>query len=579
MTLQTAGQTEELLHGLLEQWGEALLHLQIDMPGQPSLDGGILCPCCKMIHGRCHEAAYPLLALARRTGRQEFIIAAKKVFRWGENMLFPDGSMRNDAKSDWRGITVFGAVALHDALYYHGDMLSKEEKAAWEARLSLMSDWLYKNLRPGALQAYINYYAAHACLMALVGKYFHKTDYTLRASELAEFCLSHTVEDRFLFGEGHPLDTLTPKGCRAADAGGYNVEETLPSLTRYAEILADTGMHERCRKLWKAHLMWMLPDGAWDDSVGSRAFKWAYWGSRTTDGCQDALFSLGRKEPVFAEAAFRNAWLYSRCTHGGLLYGGPDYERNGEAPCVHHTFCHAKALAGSLNGGLYAFDRTPLPSESAKAVIRVPELDMLRISFGGWIADISGYDHSSMPGSHASGGALSLLWHKKTGPLIAVGAADPRIKEPFNQQLPSDMNSHRRTCPRIELETESARYAQYYDLRSSISAREDADGVTARSDGSLCDENGCALREGGAYSLQYGFTDNALRIMGSADPAVSDRALFILPLIGESAKVTVSKGRLLEAPERFFNLNPGFAGREYKIGFDNDASFELVISV
>ena len=576
--LNTAEQTGKFLLDLLSDWGEALLSLQADMPGHPELDGGILCPSCKMIHGRCHEAVYPFLTLARFTGRREYVTAAVKVFDWGANMLRPDGSMKNDEKSDWRGTTVFGAAALRDALFYHGDLLPADEKAKWEERLARMGDWLYKNLRPDGVRAYINYYAANACVTALLGKYFRKEEYLRRSRELAEFCLSHTGESGLLYGEGHPIDVRTGKGCRAVDAGGYNVEETLPMLTRCAMTLGDGKMLDSCRELWRAHLRFMLPDGAWDDSAGSRAFKWTYWGSRTSDGCQEALFALRRTEPVFAEAALRNAGLYARCTRGGLLYGGPDLHENGEKPCVHHTFCHAKAIAGALNGGLYDFERTRLPSETAEPVIRIPELDLVRISYGGWIADVSGYDHSAMPGGHASGGTVSLLWHKKTGPLIACGAADPIIKEPLNQQFPSDDSLYRRACPRFECTVDGARFAQYYDLKAKTCRRETPEGVTVIAEACLRDKEGNSLPDG-AVRLTYDFTEDKLRVRGGADPAIAENVFFILPLIGTKAEVYVKQGEQHGAPERFSNVNPGFAGYEYRIGPDKSGTLEAVISV
>ncbi len=49
-------------------------------------------------------------------------------------MRCPDGSFRNDAGAIWRGTTVFGAIALHNALFYHGRLLSDAEKAEWEDR-------------------------------------------------------------------------------------------------------------------------------------------------------------------------------------------------------------------------------------------------------------------------------------------------------------------------------------------------------------------------------------------------------------------------------------------------------------
>ena len=93
----------------------------------------------------------------------------------------------------------------------------------------------------------------------------------------------------------------------------------------------------------------MLPDGGWDNSIGTRNFKWTYWGGRTSDGCQAALNHLGKDDVAFAESALRNLELYKACTHQGLLMGGPHYARHGEEPCIHHTFCHAKVLAEALD--------------------------------------------------------------------------------------------------------------------------------------------------------------------------------------------------------------------------------------
>ena len=63
-----------------------------------------------------------------------------------------------------------------------------------------------------------------------------------------------------------------------------------------------------------------LPDGAWDNSFGTRNYKWSYRGSRTSDGCA-AGYGLA-DDPVLQEAFRRNTQLLERCTQDGLLYGG-----------------------------------------------------------------------------------------------------------------------------------------------------------------------------------------------------------------------------------------------------------------
>ncbi len=109
----------------------------------------------------------------------------------------------------------------------------------------------------------------------------------------------------------------------------------------------------------------MLPDGAWDNSWGSRNYKWTWWGSRTSDGCHPAYILLADHEPKFLEAAHRNLELMSACTHNNLLYGGPTTSQHGDQPCIHHTFTHAKSLATVLDSNVPT--STPNPASPSPA--------------------------------------------------------------------------------------------------------------------------------------------------------------------------------------------------------------------
>ena len=567
------------LSALLLAWCDALAGLQIDDPGRPVFDGGVLCPACGRIHGRCHEAAYPLLCAAELTGKEKYLRAAKKAFAWGQNLLCDDGSLYNDPNSDWNGVTVFGAVALHDALYYHGGLLTAAEKGAWEARLRNMGEWLSVHLtleRP----AHLNYYAANACAMALLGRYFGKPDYTELAGELAAHCFSCVTENGLLCGEGGKADFRTPRGCAAVDAGGYNAEETLPSLARYALTVGDAAALAEVKELYLTHLAWMLPDGAWDNSVGSRCFKWTYWGSRTTDGCTDALFRLGAEDPVFAEAAWRSFEQLKACTHDGLLYGGPDYHRRGEPPCVHHTFSHAKALAGALDGGLYDFSRASLPSDKPAPLTEFPELATYRLAKGGWRADITAGDLPVRKGARASGGVVSLLWHQGCGPVVACSMAEEGMAEPLNQQLSVKKEGLRSVCPRIEATLHGKRWAQYFDWGATMQAKETKTAVAVHVDAFLCDEAHRRLEAAGGCKLEYKLTKDAFVIEGRVSPGLAAYARYVLPVIADQVKVEVKKGRLAAGePAEVFSLTPGFLCREYVILPDRDGRFSLRITV
>ena len=570
-------EAESIVSGLLCEWCDALVALQIDAPGEPETDGGIRCPACGRVHGRCHEAVYPLLHLADATGEAKYLTAARRLFAWGENMRRPDGSMINDTDSPWQGVTVFAAVALHDALNYHGGLLGPDERAAWEARLLGMGEWLLVNIRVGS-PAYLNYYAANACAMALLGNYFDRGDFLHAARELAAYCFEHVGENGLLFGEGKPHDLKTPKGCRAVDIG-YNVEESLPSLCRYAETMNDAEAAEKSRALYRAHLALMLPDGAWDNSMGTRAFKWTYWGSRTSDGAQDALFRLGKTDPVFAEAALRNAELYRKCTHGGLLHGGPDYARAGEPPCVHHTFCHAKTLAAALNEGLYDFARQALPSEAQTPIRYFSELDTVRIARGDWIADITAYDAAAKRGAHVSGGTMSLLWNRRCGAVVAAGPAEDLLFEPNNQQRAQGNISSGLSCPRIEAEIDGKQYAQRFDPGAVLRYEERKDVTVVRADAHLCDRENVRASSDGGCKLTYLLGEDGLLIEGAVALQIAQGARYILPVVSDRVRVSVLRGESARPPEEIFCLTPGFLCREYVILPDADGRFAVKLTV
>ncbi|MBQ6268191.1 MAG: hypothetical protein IJK64_10535 [Clostridia bacterium] len=569
-----AEQASGQVSALLTQWCDALVRLQVELP-DARLDGGILCPACGMLHGRSFEAVYPLLHMAHRTGRQAYLTAAKRLFAWERNLRSGDGGSRNDFKSDWKGVTAFAAIALCDALDLHGDLLPPDEIAAWEARLSEMGAWLAAHLTEQT-PAYLNYYAANACAMALLGRRASNDAYLALAKRLAAHCLRHVSESGLIYGEGSPTTAVSPKGCLAIDLG-YNAEETLPCLTRYAAVTGDTQAQARCIDLWRAQLLWMLPDGAWDNSVGTRAFKWTYWGSRTADGCQAALFALGQADPVFAEAAWRNFALLRDCTHDGLLAGGPDYARAGEPLCVHHTICHAKTLAAALDAGIPSFPRVPLPSEQPAACTQYPELDVFRLAAGAWRMDVSGYDFQYRGASHAAGGCISLLWHADAGPLIAVGMVEYALREPHNQQLSLHPETHRCVCPRLEATVDGRRFSQTY-CAARLSRLQDAHGTGVHVEAALCGRDGEELPDG-ACTLDYLLTENALTVRARVQPAVADRACFVLPLIGKHATVRIEEGTLQCAPANIFNLSPGFLATEYRIAPEPDGRLCFTVGV
>ena len=569
---------------LLKEWLDALLSCTLKDPAHPSVDGAVLCPACSHIHGRCHEAVYPLLTMAELSGETKYLDAARALFRWSAFMLCDDGSLYNDSQSAWNGPTVFSAISLEKALRYHGGLLTAEEKAAWEERLLQMAVWLQEHITPEG-HFNINYLAANAAAMALIGRYFGRRPMAAQAKRLADFCFQHISEHGLVYGEGSLKRRATPRGGCAVDVG-YNVEETLPSLFEYAEAMGDENALSIVREAARAHLDFMLPDGAWDNSFGTRAFKWTYWGSRTADGCQAMLNALGKDEPVFAEAAYRNLLLCQRCTEG-LLYGGPHYRRHGELPCVHHAFCHAKALAQVLDEGAAEFERTALPADSQKRVQYYPEIETCRLACGDWRMTVCAGDFPYMKGGHASGGAVTLLWHRAYGPVIAAANTDFSLREPLNQQLTRKKSLQGSLCPRLEKEENGGVYAQVYDFSASVAAEALPDQVIVRVSGELCDITHGLSPGKDTYALTYTLTERGLSIHGTASaalilpivcpanrpPAVSEKSV----LLDGRLRVTSATGIAYKGP--VFSLAPGFEAANLSAAPDEKGSLDVFIEI
>ena len=343
-------QFRKLCFDLLKDWCDGMINVQIMDPSDSTIHGMLKCPACDVVHARLLDAVYPFLYMAKETGEQKYLDAGIAAFEWGENVTGPDGSWTviPNPKS-WKGITVFGAISLAEALKYHGDLLDEERRQKWMDRLSRAGDFVYK-LFPSIDATNVNYGATNIYALNLIGKLLEKPEYIKRSKKLAEEVKTYFTQPNFLlYGEIKPsVHKLSAKGLHGIDLG-YNVEESLNAIVMYAVQEKDEELLQILIKSLNGHLEFMLPDGGWDNSWGTRQFKWTYWGSRTSDGCSPAFSMMANYNPAFGTAAVRNTELLSRCTGDGLLHGGPHYVSHGIKPCVHHTFAHAKPLSFLLD--------------------------------------------------------------------------------------------------------------------------------------------------------------------------------------------------------------------------------------
>ncbi|MCQ2402159.1 MAG: hypothetical protein MJ202_00315 [Lentisphaeria bacterium] len=531
---------------LLQRWCDALIAYQVQKHADPRVRGALLCPACGAQHGRIGDMVLPMTCLWRITGESRYLEAACLALDWLEcTMLRPDQGYRNDYKEAWSAITVFAQIALGHTLEYFGQFLPAELRTKWQRIFQRQSEYLYGYFHESDRGAVVNYPASYCLAMMLAWKLLEKEEYRQSAQAKAKTLYDHFLEDGMLSGEGHSWDTPTQRGCQPVDLG-YNLEESLPNLCEYAERSGDERMKLLVERSALAHLEFVLPDGGIDNSMGCRSAKWTYYGSRTSDGALPLYAAYAVKNPVMARALRVTLELYARCTSSeGLLYGGLMYAEAGEAPCIHHTFIHAKALAMVLCANLPDnLPEAPLPRETARGVRTIRSLDTRLAAFGPWRASFSANDSfTRVPGTFVGGGSLAMLWHRKLGVVCAATMSRYGCVERVNMQ---DLYHEQKVLcmtPRIEDQNE---FSSTADGRVTVEANVLPDALEYTAKGHLTKDIP-ALPVSAPFCLRYGLKASGLTISASSENAFR----YVLPVVAAMTDQVVlqEKEAVIRRPE------------------------------
>ncbi|NJX14549.1 hypothetical protein [Tamlana crocina] len=598
---------KKLISGLLKDWCEGMLKQQIVNPSNVAEHGALDCPSCSHIHGRCMDAVYPFLHMADKTGNKKYIDAAKLVMLWAENNVSQDDGSWTVIKNpkSWKGITVFGAIALAEALHYHGHILDKETREAWTKRLEKAGQYIHDTFTIDFTN--INYPGTAVYGLDLIGGVVKRDDFKAKSKTLASQVKSYfTANEGLLFGECKKSSSkLSEKGLHGVDLG-YNVEETLNSLVMYALKHNDEELIQILTKSLNSHLEFMMPDGGWDNSWGNRMYKWTYWGSRTCDGSQPAFGMMAHINPAFGTAAVKNTKLLKQCTSDGLIHGGPHYVSAGILPCIHHTFTHAKPLTALLDHWEHLPEintNAELPRTSADGVTHFKDLDVYLFAKGDWRGTVSAYDaeyHYKEDFRQASGGSLGILYHNKVGLICAASMAKYEMVEKNNQQVQPGKD----ICltPRIETFKDEVWYTNLYDLPATV-ATKDTDGIVDLVAHVKLKNGDRELVEGTAsdFDITYRCSAKGTTILAKTNQEITSPTAFVLPIVSPNnevvtkvsdTEITVQKPeglvtikasvpikmKALEG-ERTFNMVPGVEALPFEVFFNKAKLIEVSISV
>ena len=537
---------KSLISNLLKDWCNGMIKVQINNPSNLEEHGALGCPSCSHIHGRCMDAVYPFLYMADKTGDKKYTEAAKLVMTWAENNVSQENGAWTVIKNpkSWKGITIFGAIALAEALHYHGHVLDEATRKAWIVRLDKAGQYIYNTFTIDFTN--INYPGTAVYGLNLIGNVLNRNDFKERSKKLAsEIKVYFTANEGLLFGECKKSSSkLSEKGLHGVDLG-YNVEETLNSLVMYALKEKDNELLQILTKSLNSHLEFMLPDGGWDNSWGNRMYKWTYWGSRTCDGSQPAFAMMSDINPAFGTAAVKNTELLKRCTADGLLHGGPGFIEAGIPPCVHHTFAHAKPLAALLDHWEHlpkTNTNNSLPRTTADGVKHFKDLEVFLFSRGDWRGTVSAYDaeyHYKYDFRQASGGALGLLYHNKVGLLCSASMAEYSLVEKNNQQPQPGKD----ICltPRVEVFKNDIWYTNLYDLPAKVNAKDENGTIELLADVKLKNvDRDEVIGTASAFDIAYNCSANQTEIKVNTKQDIVEKTAFVLPVVSPSSeKVTI----------------------------------------
>ena len=524
---------------LLEQWCQGLIDHQTNSPDNPITHGGIYSPGDDAYPGRSADSIFPLLWMAKHTNDPRFVEAAKMVYDWEQHNCWSEelGCWFNNPNrpNSWKGITIFAAMTKYEAIVHYPELLGEETIKEWKSRLYRASEYLYRILDIN-WNRNINYPAFGTLAFYCLGKLFNEDRYIKRAEELANGLYAYFTSDGLFFGEGgHERNA---DGQYPVDLG-YNVEESLPAMALYSKLVGNDELYAKVLESKRVHLEFMLPNGGWDNSWGTRNFKWTLWGSRTSDGCHPGYYALAGEEPVFAEAVYRNLKCLQASTANNLLHSGPHEFIEGIPPSIHHTFNHAKALVNLLHikAPDLPFSDNMLPREKVYGMKKFDSINTVLFSKGSWRGTVTAYNveyYGDRKDGHASGGALTLLYHMQNDMVSAASMTEYQRWERFNMLDENLVENFMNLTPRLELTMPDNRiYRNISDLNAKLSTTEREDEIIVSAMARLVDGDNIAPEEGSPdVFINHRIKNDIFSLEIALDkPVLKGKLRFVFPVV------------------------------------------------
>ena len=484
------------LYGLVD----LLLTTQINDAQNPN-DGALVSPSTnpepKPIHSRAGEAVYPLAVAFKHSQDQKYAKAAVRLGNWMISVQTAAGSWWEEwpKTTGWDGTSVDQLISLANAYVILKPQLTAQENTAWVAAITRCADWTEANFPKGN----INYVPTGAVALVSASRALEspKPSWLTKAASLMKLTTDAINQEDLLTGEGNGVDL------------GYNIAQSIGYIAMYGLMLPSPTHVQRAADLLKAHAYFMYPNGAIDNSWGTRSFKWDLEsGTKTAPGVFFSFALLADKDPSFprgAQLALSYLSEHGQDAKGWLVYGPHAFRHpTSNPPSNYSTFARAQSIATALEFAPQATQVGMLPADkktwlkqftSVKTgVFRTDKL-MATISAYG---EITSYPRESM----ARGGSISALWFEGYGSTGFLQVSSQTVysrEEAMHMPIEGALLP---LTPRVET-TSGTYYASVLDDQATLTLSQAGTGVHAVAGGALKSIAGTS--SGTAFTWTYDF--------------------------------------------------------------------------
>ncbi len=463
--------------------------------------GALVCPSTNPdshpTHSRGAEAVYPFAVAYKRTKDVKYADGAVKLGNWLITIQNAAGAWGEAWPNydGWDGTTADQLISMAGAYAILKDRLTPAESAAWVKSITRSADWIEANFPKGNL----NYLPTGAVALKQAATVIPNppAKWMAKAASLMVTTVASVDASDFIIGEGKGIDM------------GYNIAQSIGYIALYGILTNNKTYVDFAARVLKVHQKFMYPNGAIDNSWGTRSFKWTFEsGTKTAPGIPFTFALLADQDPAFNHGAQLSVDFLAGNYIGAknLEVYGPHASRHAttNTPCIYSSFARAQSLATALEYAPAAAATAPIPSETKNwfqyfptaktALIRTDKIMATITTYG----EIGQYSRSEV----VRGGSITNLWFEGYGPL---GFLQVSSQTDYTREEDMHMPTEGALLPlTARIEKPGAPYTtNLYEDKATLVVAADGNGYQATATGVLKDINGAA---GAAFTWAHRFS-------------------------------------------------------------------------